>query len=145
MQTIIDAVSDLILTEYPGYDIYLEEIQEGFIRPSFSVIFIQETQTDQNKRFYARNIILYVIFNAPLNVNNKPDKATQYEVYENLRELFSCSYFEAGDRRIKIRQITGGPKGKEIYLGFNLDTTGSRPDPSEEAETADSLNFKLDV
>ena len=145
MQAIIDAVSDLILTKYPGYEIYVEEIQEGFNRPSFSVVFIHETQTDRNKQFYARNIILYVIFNAPLNANNKPDRIVQYEVYENLRNLFSCGYFDTGDRKIKIRQITGGPKGKEIYLGLNLDTTGTKPDISEQGQIADSLDFKFNI
>lgn len=145
MQAIINAVSNLILTKYPDYNIYLEEMQEGFNRPSFSVIFIQETQTDRNQRFYARNIIVYVIFNATLNANNNPDKEMQYEVYENIRDLFSCGFFSVGDRKVKIRQITGGPKGKEIYLGFNLDTTGSRLDTSEQGTLAGSLNMHLDL
>ncbi|RJE48689.1 MULTISPECIES: DUF6838 family protein [unclassified Dehalobacter] len=145
MQAIIDAVSSLVQTAYPDYDIYLEEIQEGFSRPSFSVVFIQETQTDKNQRFYARNIILYVIFNAALNANNNPDKAMQYTVYENIRELFSSGFFSVGDRKIKIRQITGGPKGKEIYLGFNLDTTESRPEPSGQAELAGSMQIQFDM
>ncbi|WP_368292883.1 DUF6838 family protein [Dehalobacter sp. TBBPA1] len=145
MQAIIDAVSSLIRTAYPDYDIYLEEMQEGFNRPSFSVVFIQETQTDKSKQFYARNIILYVIFNAPLNANHTPDKAVQYEVYENIRALFSCGFFSVGDRKIKIRQITGGPKGKEIYLGFNLDTTESRPEPSGQAELAGSMQIQFDM
>ncbi|UWG96401.1 hypothetical protein LPY66_16090 [Dehalobacter sp. DCM] len=135
----------MILTRYPGYSIYMEEMQEGFNRPSFSVIFIQETQTDKNQRFYARNIILYVIFNATLNANGNPDKALQYQVYENIRDLFSCGTITVGERKVKIRQITGGPKGKEIYLGFNLDTTGSRPDTSGQGTLAGSLSMQLDL
>lgn len=144
MQGIIDAVCNLILSEYPGYTIYQEDWQEGFDRPSFYVPFIQETQTDKNKTFYARNIIIYVVFYAPLSANNNPDKAVQYAVYENLRELFSSGYFQVGDRSVKIRQLTGGPKGKEIYLGLNLDVTGRRPE-ADPGELAGSLELHLDL
>ncbi len=144
IQGIIDAVCNLILSEYPGYTIYLEDLQESFDRPSFYVPFIQETQTDQNKTFYSRNIIMYIIFYAPLNGNNNPDKAVQYTVYENLRQLFSCGYFQIEDRSVKIRQLTGGPKGKEIYLGLNLDVTGSRPE-ADSGEIAGSLELHLDL
>ncbi len=98
MQGIIDAVCNLILSKYHGYPIYLEDMQEGFNRPSFYVPFIQETQTDKNKTFYARNIIIYVIFYAQLNGNNNPDKAVQYEVYENLRisSAWGTSLWETG-------------------------------------------------
>jgi hypothetical protein len=144
IQGIIQAVSNLILSKYPGYPIYLEDLQEGFDRPSFYVPFIQETQTDQNKAFYARNIIIYIIFYAPLGGNNNPDKEAQYGVYETLRDLFSSGYFKVGDRAVKIRQLTGGPKGKEIYLGLNLDLTGSRQ-PSEQGDIAGSLELKFDL
>lgn len=144
MQGIIDTVCNLILSQYPGYPIYLEDLQEGFDRPSFYVPFIQETQTDKNKTFYARNIIIYIIFYAPLNVNNNPDKAVQYTVYENLRELFSSGHFQVGERSVKIRQLTGGPKGKEIYLGLNLDLTGRRAE-ADSGDLAGSLELHLDL
>lgn len=145
MQEIIDGVCNLVLSKYPGYSIYLEEWQEGFNRPSFYIPFIQETQTDKNKGFYARNIMIQVIFYAPLNSNNNPDKTVQYDVYETLRELFSCGYFQVGTRKIKIRQLTGGPKGKEIYLGLNLDITGKRQDSSDQGDMAGSLEIHLDL
>lgn len=144
MQEIIGAVSSLILTKYPGYQIYLDDWQEGFARPSFSIPFIQETQTPKNKEFYARNIILYVIFHAQLGAGNNPDKANQYAVYETLRKLFSTGFFYLGKRAVKIRQLTGGPKGKEIYLGLNLDLTESQV-PVEQEEMADSLQMKLEL
>jgi len=144
MQGIIDAVSNLILSQYPGYPIYLEDAQEGFDRPSFYIPFIQETQTPKNKTCYARNIIIHVVFFAPLNVSGNPEKTVQYAVYENLRQLFSAGYFAVGDRKVKIRQLTGGPRAKEIYIGLNLDLTGVTEETTQ-ADIAGSLDIHFDL
>jgi hypothetical protein len=46
---------------------------------------------------------------------------------------------------VKIRQLTGGPKGKEIYLGLNLDITGSRQESGDQGDLAGSLEIHLDL
>jgi hypothetical protein len=109
-------------------------MQEGFSRPSFYVNLVQEIQTDKNKAFYARSITINITYYAPLNsISNYPDRAQQYSAYETLRSLFSSSYFQVGSKVVKIRQLTGGPKGKEIYLGLNLDIKERRTVTSSHA------------
>lgn len=142
---IIDAVSDLIHSEYPEYPVYLDDWQEGCDRPSFCMAFVQETQTPKNKTCYARNIIIHVVFFAPLNPNGKPDKSSQYAVYEKLRKIFSAGFFAVADRKVKIRQLTGGARGNEIYLGLNLDLTGVTEDTTNSADIAASLDIHFDL
>lgn len=143
MQTIIDAISDKIAALYPDLYVYIDNIPEGFERPSFFVEFIQETSSPMNATTYLREISIQITYFGPLDNYYNVDVPTQYAVYEVIRTAFSGNtYIQVGDRAVKIAKFTGSNKNHEVFFEIDLETTDSNI-PVDTSQLMGEININI--
>jgi len=125
MQTIIDAICDILAAQYPAFPIDITNQPEGFNRPSFFVEFIQETRADMNYSTYSGTVSIQITYFAPIDEYYNTDTENQYGVYETVLNLFPQS-IPVGDRFYCLDQITGSMKNHDVFFTLNLTRYASR-------------------
>lgn len=141
MQDIIDAIRDILHTQYPNVPVLCTNQPEGFDRPSFFVEFIQETRHDENYWTTAGEMPIQITYFAPTDEYYNADTANQYSVYETVMGLFPRS-IPVGDRYYYLNQITGNKRDHEIFFTLTLTRYTNRPIPTPDAP-ATELNLNL--
>lgn len=140
---IITAISTLIAQKNDSI-VYLNNLGEGFERPSFFISQINAGTTDLNKFTLDNNIFIQIVYYAPYIDDYKNVDATdQYNVSDMLKEIFKIGYFMVGDRAVKVPQITGGPRNAEVYITLNLTLTEDKQPPKEQLPMIQKFNFRL--
>jgi hypothetical protein len=141
MQTIIDAISDLLVAQYPTFPMNITNQPEGFDRPSFFIEFIQETQTDVNYSVHSGTVSIQITYFAPIDEYYNDDTENQLSVYETVLGLFPRS-LPVGDRYYYINTIVGNMKDHEVFFTINLTRYASRPAETS-APVATSIEINL--
>lgn len=143
LTSIINAICALIAGQFPEAPVNVNNLGEGFGRPSFFVTHIQSATDDLNRWVYNNNILIQIVYFAPLDDYKNVDSLNQYDTFDQLKKIFAQGYFMVGDRAAKIKQLTGGPRNAEIYLTLNIDLTDEKVDTSTPAVIAGEINLNL--
>lgn len=123
---IINAIKLLVEKKFPGMQVNISRLIEGFDRPSFFITHIYD-KTDQLNRFvFNDNILIRIFYFAYLDEHKNVDAVDQYNTYDILKDIFKDGYFMVGDRAVKIRQMHGRSRDEKIYLTLSLDITEER-------------------
>jgi hypothetical protein len=140
---IITAISTLIAQKNDSI-VYLNNLGEGFERPSFFISPINTGTTDLNKFTLDNNIFIQIVYYAPYIDDYKNVDATdQYNVSDMLKEIFKIGYFMVGDRAVKVPKITGGPRNAEVYITLNLTLTEDKQPVQETIPMIQSVQLNL--
>ena len=139
---IITAISTLI-AQQNDLTIYIQNVGEGFKRPSFLISHINSATNDLNREVIDNNIFIQIVYYAPWDEYENVDAVNQYTMYDTLKGIFKKGYFYVGDRAVKITQLTGAPRDAEIYLTLNCTITEQKQDDVQPVQTAADVQVNL--
>lgn len=134
MDELINAIAAVIASKFE-YTIYIDEIEEGFERPSFFICRISDLDTLMNRWTYNTDSIIQIDYFSKLDkYENIADKADQTNVIDTLKHTFMCSQgIKFGDKFAHLLKTNVDyTSDKDIFLQLKLDTTyGTRKDYDE--------------
>ncbi|QAT40837.1 DUF6838 family protein [Clostridium sp. JN-9] len=143
MDELINAIAAVIASKF-GYDIVVDEMGEGFKRPSFFIYRISDLDMPMNRYTYNNNTIIQIVYFSPIDdYGNIKSRADQASTIETLKYKFMSDLaIEYDGKWAKIKQINSDYTGdKDIFLQLVLDTTiGTRQDPT--VPTMKEINLK---
>ena len=142
---IITAISTLIAQESDA-TVYLNNQGEGFERPSFFISQINSATKDLNKFVMDNNIFIQIVYYAPyVDDYENVDAVDQYNMSDTIKGIFKVGYFIVGDRAVKVTQMTGGPRDKEVYITLNLTLTEDKQPTPQQVPMMGTFQFNLNI
>lgn len=128
MEELIKTIAIDIAKEFDYY-IYLQDVGEGFKRPSFFIQHVSTKQVDVNRRKYNNNILIKIVYFAPLSKHQVPVKLDQLAALEKLKKVFSNMCIKVGDDWVRISDmVVNYTEDKDIFLQLTLDKEECRED-----------------
>lgn len=138
MNNILGLVASKIAGQFE-HPIYLNEVGEGFIRPSFFIYMIASKQAAINRYYYSRNHLVQIVFFANEDPYGVLDRATQSSVAEGLLSLFSSIRLEGIAIEDVFMDYTGD---KDIFVQLELREEIKRPDETAGYVPAENLEIR---
>lgn len=144
---VINSIRALIAGNFPGVLVYVNNQGEGFARPSFFISFVTSATKNLSKLVFNNLFTIQVVYFAPLDDYKNVDAENQWATWDTLKTTFGNGFFNAGTGVAKIINITGAPRGAEIYLNINLQITEQRPDTNNDMSSNVPLmeNVQLNI
>lgn len=118
---IIESICEHIHDRFEETNIYINDVPQGFSRPSFYVGLVDFVDTDFNLGSIDRRVTFEVIYFAPINSRGLTDKMKQHAVYMNMASIFSEHSLAVQDRYIKIVSKSGNLTDSEAHLTINFE------------------------
>lgn len=148
---LLKTICDNIAKEFPNQNIYINDVTQGFKRPSFYVSLVTFNDEDLVKGELNRNVTFEIVYFSPINERGQADKLAQSVSHMKLTDIFSTQAITVptkkgqDDVRVKINSISGGPRDNEVYLTLDFEY-GFIPDndfsPEEAYELMQELQLK---
>jgi hypothetical protein len=145
MFDILEALCDNVAEKFSGHDIHINQVPEGFKRPSFYVTMIGFGDRDLSQGALKRTTAFQVVYFAPVDRRGIVDTANQYAAYMILSQIFQHHGLQVLDRNIKITSVDGGPRDKEVYLTINFEygfSPEDMPNPEDLYQKMQELQVK---
>jgi hypothetical protein len=142
VQKIIDEVNSLILEKYPENTFYIQDIPEGFERPSFFIEMVNNPSSDANKFTTEEEVSLQITYFAAVDDYYSSDMINKLAVCETVKTIFKKGFIVIGDQTIMITSLNSEPRGNEIFISTTLQYFEDRPLDTEEYEIANDLQIK---
>lgn len=120
MFNILETLCDTVHERFPTNKIYINQMPQGFERPSFYVSVVGFNDRDANKHTIERDIIFSIVHFSPVDQRGVVDAIAQYSSYMVLSQIFQHHGLKVKDRFIKITSVDGGPRDKEVYLNIRF-------------------------
>lgn len=118
---IIESICEHIHDRFEEANIYINDVPQGFSRPSFYVELVDFVDTDFNLGTMDRRATFEIIYFAPVNSRGLTDKMKQHAVYMNMASIFSEHSLAVKDRYIKIVSKSGNLTDSEAHLTLNFE------------------------
>jgi len=145
MVDITNGIRALIASNFPNIPIYISNQGEGFSRPSFYVSYVNSSTKNMSKLVFNNLVTIQIVYFAPVDNYKNVDVDNQWETWDTLKSIFGNGFFNAGTGIAKIINVTGAPRGNEIYLNVNLQITEQRPDFNNDMSTGIPLMENIQV
>lgn len=120
---IVESICKHISERFDDTNIYINDVPQGFSRPSFYVGLVDFVDQDLSLGTMNRRATFEIVYFAPLNSRGLTDKFKQHAVYMNMASIFSEHSLAVKDRYIKITSKNGNLTDTEAHLSVNLDYT----------------------
>ena len=140
---ILQAVTALLKSRYQ-YEIYADEVKQGFKQPCFFIKFIKR-KTTQNKSYNSNSFTIILSYFA----SKKTSKEVEFmEVVDEITELFSIG-FHAGSRYLHVDTVSDEKIGEDqdiLQISIDLpyfDTTGYEPDAGFDKMQEINIRYNL--
>jgi hypothetical protein len=130
-QKIIDTVNQLLVNQYPTFTVYIQKVPEGFERPSFFIQQVTEDSSDFSVSLTNENLILQLVYFAPVSDYYIEDELNQLTVHGMLKIIFNKGFINVEDRAIKIKNNQGFTRDNEAYRTLEFDYIEGRPTDSD--------------
>lgn len=85
---LLNSVCKLLASKYTGIPVYIEDVPEGFKRPSFMVTLATEGTALKNKNVYEDTPLFQIVYFSRRNAAGQAYSENLYEVKEELKALF---------------------------------------------------------
>lgn len=85
---LLNSICSLLADKYRGVPVYIEDVPEGFQRPSFLVTLATEGTNLLNKNVYRDTPIYQIVYFGRLNASEQVYSERLYKVREELKALF---------------------------------------------------------
>ncbi len=123
---------------------------EGIERPSFFIYCAYDNDEEYNKYAVIENLIIQIVYFAPLLKGKLADRLNQTETIQQLKEIFSISTLDVGDITYQItRRNTGYTATTEqnniqdIYLQLYFKRIKDRVLNEETYDLMEDISFNL--
>lgn len=130
-QDIIDSINDIIVELYPTCTVYIQKVPKDFDRPSFFIQLVTGASTDANVSLTDENVIIEVVYFAPVDDFNIEDEINELAVSSTLRNTFKKGYLKVQDRALKITKLSSTPRDSEVYMSLQFEYLDSRYDDND--------------
>jgi hypothetical protein len=146
LDDLINAIAAVIASKVE-HAIYIDDIGEGFERPSFFIYRISDLDTPMNRWTYNTNAIIQIVYFSALDDHkNIANKADQTDTIQTIKHAFMSSLgIKFGDKFAHLEKTTvdyTGDKDIFLQLTFNI-TYGTRKDYDESQNTQLMQEFKF--
>lgn len=143
MKDLFNSISREVKKIYPSTTQYIQDVPEGFKRPSIFIQFVDLNREDLNKDVYMDVITFKIIYFPLLNSFNIADKLDLMEEAGKIMNFLSVGHIEieGTDRVGKIDGINANTLEGNVHISFDLTLTDMR----EFVETRYDLMGKLNV
>lgn len=113
---VLQAVKAAIGRIYPGERVYVDELPEGFQRPSFALECQKDEWTDAGIGLVRREMTLRITCFVPVNAYSDSSRETLNARQDAVMGLFGAGALHVGDRALKVRlsQGMGTPDFAEV-------------------------------
>lgn len=91
---IIDSICNRLSKAFPNHNIYVNNVPQGFKRPSLYVSLIDFNDTDLTKEQLRREAMFNITYFAPIDDRGNVDKLAQAVSHMNLANTFADKYLE---------------------------------------------------
>lgn len=144
MLTIINSIATVLIGGYPSTKQYIEEVPQGFTRPSFLIELIDGDEVEENKFIITNKQSYHIRYFLPKNKRGNSRAEEQYQELEKIKKLFRKGYFEIveSDRVAKIvnKKLTRHDGDIDIFLDIEY-TEDRSEDFAEDYELMNTLHF----
>lgn len=117
---LLESICDAISKTFPNHDIYINDVSQGFCRPSFYVSLVSFNNEDLVKGELNKNTTFEIVYFSPIDDRGQCDKLAQHVSHIKLTDIFSTQALtvdtDNGPIRVKITGLSGGPRDAEVYL-----------------------------
>jgi hypothetical protein len=142
---VINSIRLVIAESFPNVPIYVNNRGEGFARPSFYINYVNSDTKNMSKLVFNNLFTIQIVYFAPLDDYKNVDSINQWQTWDTLKSSFDIGFFNVGTNVAKIINLSGAPRGNEIYLNVNLQITAQRVDFNNDMSTGIPLmeNIKI--
>ena len=147
MKKIVDSIGEVLINNYPSAIQYIQEVPEGFQRPSFFIKYITDTSERINKQVWEDIFTFKLVYFIELDRYDNPDKLTLMEEVQDLRNLFrSKGYLDIvnTDRAGRISNLNGEEVNGNIHLSMDIGITDSY-EIIEDYELMGHINYNRNI
>jgi hypothetical protein len=123
---IIDEVNRLIVEKYPDCTVYINNMPEGFERPSFFIDLIFDSSSSNNRALTDERVSLQLVYFSPVNGHFLSDATSKLAVHSELKNMFQAGFIKVDDRAIKITSYQSVPRDNEVYGTLDLEYVDDR-------------------
>lgn len=85
---ILNSVCKVLADNYPNTPVYIEQVPQDFVRPSFLVAFTTQGREIKNYRIYQKNPIIQIVYFWVRDEANQVEAEGLYAADDKLDELF---------------------------------------------------------
>jgi hypothetical protein len=114
----MDSICQRLSKTFPNHNIYVNNIPQGFKRPSLYVSLIDFNDTDVTKEQLRREVLFNITYFAPIDERGNVDKLAQAVSQMTLANTFANKYLEMANE-YKYADIIG-IRGLTTDLDVNL-------------------------
>ena len=120
---IIESICEHLSERFSDASIYINDVPQGFTRPSFYVGLVDFSDTDLNLGTMDRRATFEIIYFAPINQRGLTDKMRQHAAYIGMASLFSNHSLAVKDRFLKIVSKSGNVTDSEAHMSVDFEYT----------------------
>lgn len=119
---IIDSICQRLSKTFPNHNIYINNIPQGFNRPSLYVSLIDFNDTDLTKEQLRREAMFNITYFAPIDERGNADKLAQAVSHMTLANTFANKYLELANdyKYADIISINGSTTDLDVNLRLLL-------------------------
>lgn len=137
----LDAIRGFLASHFSGTIIYVNNVPEGFERPSFYLGPAITDDVDLSHKIYRTRTIWQIVYFATTDKVGNPIGLEQIDVSDKLKtELMEAMYLTGPSGTVyHLSDIEGGPRDAEVYINLTLTTERRRKD--EQYEIITEINY----
>ena len=142
---VLNALNDLILSEYPNDKSYINLLPKEFKRPSFLYEHVRQTREDDTRWTQRITDYLTVTIFIPMDTHGHCDQAQLLQRQFAVMDLLSTPALTVGDRAVKITASAGGASPGEAYVDVTAQYAEDRAATKPDAENVQEINMNYDI
>lgn len=138
----LDAIRNFINLLYPKTIIYVNNVPEGFRRPSFYVGPAITDDVDLSHKIYRTRTIWQIVYFATVDKVGNPIGFEQIDVSGKLKTglMEAMNLTGPSGTVYHLSDIEGGPRDAEVYINLTLTAEKRRKD--EQYEIITEINYE---
>lgn len=143
MIKIQDAINRLLVKIYPDFAVYIDDVPQGFERPSFLIEYISSSTDIVNKNIVFEKVYYTVTYFGPVDDYYNQDTLDLQKVLINILKPFRQGYIQVEDRAIAVKASNGGKNKNEIYMDIQVEYFEDRLEVGPSYPLMEDININL--
>ena len=141
---ITEAIKDLVEGARPGEPVYIDQLPQGFKRPSTLIEQSGHEWTDANRLAVRVKAQFALTCFSETDAHHISDATALAEMLDATAALFARGYLRVGDRCLKAAATLGGVDFEGSYVDLQLDYFDDRPgEGGDEEPTGGALEHNI--
>lgn len=127
IEKVVNAIKNLLYLRYPEAGFYIQNIPQGFERPSFYVGMVSGSSADLNNALTREKLSIRIAYFAPLNEHQMPEGENQLTVCQEVKDIFRRRFLQVEDRALEVSGLSMEIRENELYLVVDFEYLEERP------------------